>query len=143
MKYLFLIFFPLLFIGCSEGCDDCKTILNKHIMVLDSNNHNLIFGEYFRYNKDSLILENENNQLETIWINEESRTIGFLLEVDINTYYLHLNEIEVDTISFDLIEKKDPSCCGNITYSEKTYLNGELINNADTIRIIKRVAGKQ
>ncbi len=136
MKYTLLLLLAFI-ISCSEDCDDCETILVKQIMVLDSNDHNLIFGEYSEYNKDSLILKNENKITERIWINEKFKTIDFLLEHDVNTYYFYLNEIEVDTISFHLIEKKDPSCCGNITYSEKTYLNGVLINNSDTIKIIK------
>lgn len=136
MKYTLLLLFALI-ISCSEDCDDCKTNIVKQIMVLDSNDHNLIFGEYSEYNKDSLILENENNTTERIWINEKFKTIDFLLEHDVNTYYFYLKAIEVDTISFDLIEKKDPSCCGNITFSEKTFLNGEEISNSDTIKIIK------
>lgn len=139
MKFIYTLLFSLVLVSCdkNEQCDDCDTKLVKYIMVLDSNNNNLIFGETSIYNSENLKLKSDNQSTERIWINDKTKTIDFLLKDEITTYYFFLNETEIDTISFDLMEKKDPSCCGNITFSEKTFLNGEAISNSDTIRIIK------
>lgn len=139
MKFLYAILFLFLLVSCNknEQCDDCKNVILKSIMVLDSSNNNLIFGETPMYNSENIKLKSENQSDERIWINDNAKTIDFVLKDKIKTYYLFLSETEVDTISFELIEKKDPSCCGNITYSEKTFLNGKAISNLDTIKIKK------
>ena len=139
MKFLYAILFLFLLVSCNknEQCDDCKTTILKSIMVLDSSNNNLIFGETPMYNSENIKLKSENQSDERIWINDNAKTIDFVLKDKIKTYYLFLSETEVDTISFELIEKKDPSCCGNITYSEKTFLNGKAISNLDTRKIKK------
>lgn len=139
MKFLYAILFLFLLVSCNKNkqCDDCKTTILKSIMVLDSSNNNLIFGETPMYNSENIKLKSENQSDERIWINDNAKTIDFVLKDKIKTYYLFLSETEVDTISFELIEKKDPSCCGNITYSEKTFLNGKAISNLDTIKIKK------
>ncbi len=137
MKLIYALLFLLLLVSCNKPCDDCDTKIVKYIMVLDSNNNNLIFGETSVYDSENVKLTSDNQSVEAIWINDIAKTIDFLLKDEITTYYFFLNDVEVDTISFELAEKKDPNCCGNITYSEKTFLNGVAISNSDTIKIVK------
>jgi len=74
------------------------------------------------YSKDGVQIKSDGLIMHRFWLNENTGTIDFYLRSNIYSYYSYLISNEVDTISFDLTEIKDPSCCGYISISINTYL---------------------
>jgi hypothetical protein len=122
-------------VSCGKACDDCLELTTKNIRYTDSNGTNLLFGVQAIYNPDSVVIKAGNNNSLNVWKQEETGTIMFNLEEDYTAYHIFLSETLVDTLEFELAERKSISCCGYVTYSTKTYLNGQEIENNDLLII--------
>ena len=122
-------------LNCSEECDDCLELTTKNIKYINSNGTNLLFGNQATYNPDSIIIKVGNDNNISVWKQEDIGTIMFNLEESYTTYYIILSDSLIDTLDFELAERKSTSCCGNVTYSTKTLLNGLEIENNDLVVI--------
>ena len=134
---IILTVFIISFCNSCSKCDDCKEHIVKHIKYLDKNENNLLFGENMLFNPDSIVLNTDNENTETIWKNEKLGTIWFYLEHEYSYYFVHLTDSLVDTLEFELAERKSDICCGNIVYSTKTFVNSKETDNNDIITIIR------
>ena len=128
---LLVVIVSFVFIGCKEDCLDCKTSILKHLRVLDTSG-NSIFYKY-EYGDNGINLNN-TGQYERF--DSNAQVIWFELRSDISNYILRLDTKNIDTISFSTFEEDDPKCCGTITFPSNTFLNGEQIDNKDTIVIV-------
>ena len=136
LKYPFLFFALLLIIaGCNEECDDCLQLTQKEIRYIDSNGTNLLFGDLAIHDPDNLVIKVHNNETLPVWKQEINGTILFQLEQNYSEYYIVLPDTFIDTLEFELAERKSTECCGNVTYSTKTFLNGLQIENKDWLII--------
>lgn len=124
-------------LSCNEQCDDCLQLSTKSIKFVDSNGNNLLFGNQAIYDPDNLIITAGNNNVQDAWKQENTGTILFNLLPQYNVYYITLPSNLVDTLQFNLAERKSNKCCGNISYSTTTFLNGESIENSELITITK------
>ncbi|MFC2101180.1 hypothetical protein ACFLRZ_05050 [Bacteroidota bacterium] len=106
-------------------------------MVVDSLDNNLVFGSGSIYNPNNVELRASNGNLISIWKHEGTGTIQFSLEENYTTYYFFLTDTVIDTLKFDIAQRKSETCCGYVTYSTKTFINGNEIVNSDKIKIIK------
>ena len=122
-------------LSCSEGCNDCLELTTKNIKYIDSNGTNLLFGNQAIYNPDSIAIKAGNDNTVHAWKQEDTGTIMFNLEEDYTTYHIALSDTLIDTLEFELDERKSTSCCGYVIYSTKTFLNGQGIENNDLIII--------
>ncbi|MEM9548670.1 MAG: hypothetical protein AAGA77_21975 [Bacteroidota bacterium] len=129
--------FLALFLSCNEECNDCLELTTKSIRYVDSNGTNLLFGDQAVYNPDNVQISAENKNEINFWIEEEEETILFNLEKNITTYTIVLSESVRDVLDFELDERKSTQCCGNMTYSTKTFLNGQEIENNDVVIITR------
>ena len=121
--------------NCSEGCDDCLELTTKNIKYIDSNGTNILFGNQAIYDPDSVFVKVDGESEISVWKDEDSGTILFNLEGNFTAYYLVLSDSLVDTLNFELAERKSKSCCGTVAYSPKTKLNGQITENDDLIVI--------
>lgn len=143
MKYKTIItgFFIAIFVsfavGCNISCDDCLEMTVKSVKVLDSTGKNLLFGNDYLYDPDSVFMNNSDHEPIFLWIDKNSETIQFNLEDHFSEYYLYLTDSVIDTISFSLSQRKSTQCCGNMTISTRTFLNGKEVTNSDLITIVK------
>ena len=136
---LFIIFIAFLN-SCSKESTDCNCfeLTTKNIKYIDSDNNNILFGEHAIYNPDSIKIKVGADDYIRVFNQEELGTIMFNLFRYYSTYQIFLSDSIIDTLSFDLAERKSTLCgCGNVTYSIKTYLNSEEIENEDLIIIIQ------
>ena len=123
--------------ACDEGCNDCLDLATKTILVVDASGNNLLFGNMAVYNPENVELRNANGELQEIFIDENTNTLQFFLQRDMEEYALVLSEAMVDTLAFELTERKSEQCCGTRTVSTTTSLNGTRIENSDLITIVK------
>lgn len=130
-----------IFLSCSIKCDDCLELTTKSIRYIDSNGTNLLFGNQAIYDPNSVVIKagNDNTADDTvsIWKQEGTGTIMFNLEENYTLYHIMLSDSLIDTLLFELAERKSTSCCGNVTYSTKTLLNGQETENNDLIIITR------
>lgn len=96
----------------------------------------LPFGNQAIYNPGSIIIKVGNDNNISVWKQEEIGTIMFNIEENYTTYYIVISDSLTDTLYFELAGRKSTSCCGNVTYSKKTLLNGLEIENKDLVVII-------
>jgi hypothetical protein len=122
-------------LSCSEACDDCLELTTKSIKYIDSNGTNLLFGNQAIYNPDSIIIKAGNNNTVSVWKQEDTGTIMFNLEENYTAYHIVLSDTLIDTLEFELAERKSTSCCGYVIYSTRILLNGQEIENNDLIII--------
>jgi hypothetical protein len=141
MKNISIVFIVVLSIltACStssnDECNDCLEITTKSIKYIDSSGANLLFGNQAIYNPDNIIIQTENGNTVSFWKEEDTGTILFDLEGDDTSYQIVLSDTLIDTLEFELDERKSMSCCGNVIFSAKTLLNGQEIENDDLIII--------
>ena len=129
---LILVFFS----GCDDECNDCLELTTKNVVYLDANGSNLLFGDQAIYNPDSVEIRASNNDEVSVWKEEDTGSIMFNLGQFYNSYHIFLSASIIDTLQFELAERKSEQCCGNVTYSTKTFLNGLEIENNDLITIM-------
>ena len=122
-------------LSCSEECDDCLELTPKNIKYVDSNGTNLLFGNQAIYDPDSLKIKVGNDNTVSVWKQEDTGTIMFNLEENYTAYHIVLSDTLIDTLEFELAERKSTSCCGYVIYSTKTLLNGQEIENNDLVII--------
>jgi len=122
-------------LSCGLECHDCLELTTKNIKYIDTNGTNLLFGNQAIYNPDSLVIMAGNDNTLSVWKQEDTGTIMFNLEENYTTYYIVLSDSLNDTLEFELAERKSTSCCGYVTYSTKTLLNGQEIENNDLVII--------
>ncbi len=130
----------LILFSCSNSeneCNDCLEVTTKSLRYVDSEGVNLFFGNQAIYNPENIIITNSNNELVDLWLQEDTGSIAFDLEADDTFYEIALPNIFVDNLQFELSERKSESCCGNVTFSTNTSLNGQEIENVDLIVIMK------
>ncbi len=123
--------------ACDEGCNDCLDLASKTILVVDASGTNLLFGGMAVYNPENVELRNADGELQEIFIDERTNTLQFFLQRDMEEYTLVLSEGMVDTLTFELTERKSEQCCGTRTVSTSTSLNGTRIENSDLLTIVK------
>ena len=121
------------FMSCSENCNDCLELPTKGLRYVDSSGTNLLFGDQAIYNPDSVLVKGLNGELVNVFPNQELERIQFVIENDITHYTVAISDSSVDTLSFELSKRKSTRCCGDVTYSTKTRLNGQEIANNDLI----------
>jgi hypothetical protein len=124
-----------IFLSCGKECDDCLELTTKSIKYIDSNGTNLLFGNQALYNPDSVVIKAGNDQTVSVWKQEDTGTIMFNLEEDYTAYHIVLSDTLIDTLEFGLAERKSTLCCGHVTYSTKTLVNGQETGNNDLIII--------
>lgn len=124
-------------LSCSHECNDCLELTAKKIKYIDSNGTNLLFGNQAIYNPDSVVIRAGDNITVNAWKQQDTGTIMFYLEDDYTVYHIFLSDTLIDTLQFELDERKSISCCGNVFYSTKTLLNTEEIENNDLIIITR------
>jgi hypothetical protein len=124
-----------IFLSCGEECDDCLELTTKSIRYIDSDGTNLLFGNQAIYNPDSVVIRAGNDDTVNVWKQEDNGTIMFNLEANYTTYHIVLSDTLIDILEFELAERKSTLCCGYVTYSTKTLLNGQEIENNDLIII--------
>ena len=88
-------------------------------------------------NPDSVTIKVSDQQIYSAWPYEEMGTIQFALEGNYSQYFIYLTDGIIDTLKFDLAQRKSTMCCGMVIYSTKTFLNGIEIENSEVISIIK------
>jgi hypothetical protein len=123
--------------NCNQECDDCLELTTKNIRYINSDGTNLLFGNQAIYDPDSVIIKVGNDNNISVWKQEDLGTIMFNLEGNYTSYYIVLSDSVVDTLDFELAQRKSTRCCGNVTYSTKTLLNGHEIEYDDLIVIIR------
>ncbi len=133
--FLYLITVTLL-VGCDD-CNDCKDLQQKSVLVQDANGTNLLFGDSAIFNPEEATLLTEGDTPQALFIDEDTQTLQFSLEDNETTYFLHLDANNNDTLVFELSERESERCCGNQTFSTSTQLNGTMVENSDTITIVK------
>jgi len=121
--------------SCSERCNDCLELPTKGLRYVDSSGTNLLFGDQALYNPDSLVIQGLNGQFISFFPNPGLERIQFVLEDNITHYTVALSDSLIDTLSFEFSKRPSASCCGDITYSTETHLNGQEIENHDLIII--------
>jgi hypothetical protein len=126
-----------LFTACDEGCNDCLDLAAKTILVVDASGTNLLFGSTAVYNPENVVLRSADGEEQAVFIDENTNTLQFFLQRGMEEYELVLSEDMVDTLAFELTERKSERCCGTQTVSTSTSLNGARIENSDLITIVK------
>lgn len=127
----------IFFASCGEECNDCLELSTKSIKYIDSEGVNLVFGEQAVYDPANVVIQSEAGEAFPVWQNAEDETLEFNLEPGIGTCFSVLQATHIDTLDFELAERKSSMCCGNVSYSTKTSLNGQDIRNDDLI-VIRR-----
>lgn len=132
----FLIFF--LFANCTDenACPNCLEFTTKSIRYIDSNGNNLLFGSQAIYNPDNIVITKGNGEIVDVRKQEDTGTIAFDLERDNTSYQIGLSNTLTDVLEFELAERKSEYCCGNVTFSTKTTLNGQEIENNNLIIVM-------
>lgn len=139
LKRVQLVFVLLmsLSMACDDGCNDCLDLTSKNILVVNASGTNLLFGDEAVYNPENVSIRGSNEELQPVFIDEGTGTLQFFLENDVPEYSVVLSESEVETLGFDLAERKSERCCGMKTFATGTRLNGNEIENTEIITIIK------
>ena len=119
-----------------KACPDCLELTTKSLLYTNSEGANLFFGDQAIYNPENLFIIDNNNTAVGLRLQEESGTIEFDLEVNATSYRIFLTDTFEDELQFELAERKSEVCCGNVTFSTKTTLNGQEIDNSDFIIVI-------
>ena len=119
-----------------EACNDCLELTQKTITYTDSNGVFLLVGSGAIYDPDSMVIRTNNNEIP-VWIPGGSAAISFSLDEDITTYQIFHKDTLLDTLEYELSQRKSTSCCGDVTISTRTFLNGVQIGNSDMLQIIK------
>ena len=136
---IILSFMILTFLwSCNDEneCNDCLELTTKSLRYVDSEGINLLFGNQAIYNPENIVITHSNAEFVDVWLREDSGTIAFYLEVNATSYQISLTGAFADNLQFELAERKSESCCGNVTFSTKTVLNGQEIENSDLIVIV-------
>ncbi|BAO77044.1 hypothetical protein [Winogradskyella sp. PG-2] len=107
----------------------------KEFRYIDSNGNNVLFGSEAIYNPDSIIITSGSNEIIDYDKQEDTGVIVFDLENGGTSYQITLSNVLIDALEFELAERKSELCCGNVTFSNKTILNGQEIENSDLIVI--------
>ncbi|MDT0538686.1 MULTISPECIES: hypothetical protein [Croceitalea] len=134
------LFFGLIIAGFFYSCDDCndcKELQQKRIIIQNENGTNLLFGTDATYNPDEATIVTSSGVQQPLFVDEDAGALLFSLEENEMTYTLHLNTTDSETINFELDERDSKQCCGTLTISTSTSLNGTKIENSDTIIIVK------
>ena len=137
-KIRFFTLIGLTILSCSDdekACPACLELTTKSLRYTDSEGINLLFGNQAIYNPENLIITDSNGEFVDVWLQEDNGTIAFDLEVNATSYQIVLTDTFTDNVQFELAERKSESCCGNITFSTNTILNGQEIENSDLIVI--------
>ena len=123
--------------SCNDenACNDCLEVTTKSLRYVDSEGINLLFGNQAIYNPENLVITDSNGEFVDVWLQEDNGTIAFDLEVNATSYQIVLTDTFTDNVQFELAERKSESCCGNVTFSTNTILNGQEIENSDLIVI--------
>lgn len=124
-------------LACDDDCDDCLDLASKNILVVDASGTNLLFGDGAVYNPENVTVRSSDEELQPVVVDESTGTLQFFLTQDIMEYSVFLSESEVETLGFELAERRSERCCGMQTFSTVTRINGTETDNADVITIIK------
>ena len=139
-KILFFALIGLTILSCTddeEACPECLELTTKSLRYTDSEGVNLLFGDQAIYNPENFFIIDNNNRVVDVRLQEENGTIAFDLGVNATSYRIFLPETFEDELQFELAERKSERCWGNVTFSTKTILNGQEIDNSDLIVITK------
>ena len=137
-KILILTLIGIAVLSCSDerSCPECLELTTKSLLYTDSKGINLLFGDQAIYNPENFFIIDNNNRVVDVRLQQENGTIAFDLEVNATSYRIFLTDTFEDELQFELAERKSEVCCGNVTFSTKTTLNGQEIDNSDFIIVI-------
>ena len=137
-KILNLVIIGIAVLSCSDerACPECVELTTKSLLYTDSEGVNLLFGDQAIYNPENISIIDNNNRVVDVRQQEESGTIEFDLVINTTSYRIFLTDTFEDELQFELAERKSEVCCGNVTFSTKTTLNGQEIDNSDFIIVI-------
>jgi hypothetical protein len=137
-KILILMIIGIAVSSCSDEneCPNCLELTTKSLLYTDSEGVNLLFGNQAIYNPENFFIIDNNNRDVDVRLQEENGTIAFDLGVNATSYRIFLADTFEDELQFELAERKSEVCCGNVTFSNKTILNGQEIDNSDFIIVI-------
>ena len=139
-RYVPLFVAIIMLIGqsaCTDECNDCLEVSSKRLKYLDSAGNNLLFGPQAIYSPDSVMVSSENGSDMAFWLEQDEGVIEFHIEPNTYTYWVYLSNTSIDTLSFVLADRKSTECCGNVTYTSRSFLNGEEISNGKNITIVQ------
>ena len=137
-KILFFTLIGLTILSClddEKACPACLELTTKSLRYTDSEGINLLFGNQAIYNPENLVITDSNGEFVDVRLQEDNGTIAFDLEVNAISYQIVLTDTFTDELQFELAERQSEQCCGNVTFSTKTILNGQEIDNRDLIVI--------
>ncbi len=139
--FLFLLLaLPILLVGCSQdggACNECLEITTKNVRYVDANGNNLIFGDQAIYNPNDITVTSASNEFVDVRLDPDLEVIAFSLEDDFSSYRILVGDSLLDALDFELAERNSEQCCGTVTFSIRTLLNGQEIDNGDMITIVK------
>jgi len=139
--FLFLtLALPILLAGCSQDggeCNECLEVTTKNVQYVDANGNNLIFGDQAIYNPNDITVTSANNEFVDVRRDPDLEVIAFSLEDNFSSYRILVGDSLLDALDFELAERASDQCCGNVTFSIRTLLNGQEIDNSDMITIVK------
>ena len=139
-KILFFALIVLTLLSCSDNevaCPECLELTTKSLGYIDSEWVNFLFVDQAIYNPENFFIIDNNNRVVDVQLQEDNGTIAFDLGVNTTSYRIFLPETFEDELQFELAEIKSERSCENATFSTKTILNGQEIDNSDLIVIAK------
>lgn len=119
-----------------DDCDDCKDLQTKSVVFEDAMGNNLLFGNNAIYDPEAVTVTG-GDESWPVFIDSSAGAVEFSLEEGVFEYIINLNENTSDTLRFDLDERDSERCCGTQTFSTSTQVNGMVVDNTDTITIVK------
>lgn len=127
----------LLLAGCTDEneCPNCLETTSKSIKYIDSSGNNLFFGGQAIYDPNNIVITADNNEIVDFDMQADKGIIVFVLEGNNTSYQIKLSDKINYIVEFELAERKSENCCGNVTYSTKTIINEQEIENNDSIVI--------
>ncbi|MEO1053860.1 MAG: hypothetical protein AAFX87_24700 [Bacteroidota bacterium] len=125
--------------GClnNDECDSCVEVTGKLILVENADGDNLVFGDSVIFPFDSIRLTTDEGVEVNLIRNTSIDAIGFGLLDSHDRLILSLDDQTTDTIDFGLIKRQAQFCCEDVTITSETLLNGMVISNSDTLRLVK------
>ena len=130
------LFLALVASACSPKCDDCSEGGGRKVVYQDSAGTSLFFGPNALYNPDSVIVENGNQRWSPVLDSGEA-SIYLSFRENTQRIKIFLSNGVVDTLDFDLYEKKSEECCGYYWQASDTKLNGRTIVNTNPTVIVR------
>ena len=123
--------------GGRTSCNDCLDLTTKSLRITDISGTDLVFGDQAIYAPSDISIRVDGDIQLPVFPDETDELLIFALEPDTPDYAVFANDVLIETLSFELGVRESEQCCGNVTFSTKTFVNGIEISNDDLIVIIE------